>query len=557
MDTATGLSRWTRSVFPADLPDYKWSRLNLAGTIAGEKLLIIRLAVGALLLSSALFFPNGGFLYTLVLILSALVTGYDYLLAAVQSIRVGKPFANCVFISLALILAMAAGDRVDAAAFMILYRVITILVGYVTERTVQSVKEALEESPRFKTAWESPDWIKWIAPIGLLVSIIVFILQLWVFESATVIAVRCALSVLVIANAFSLVASAPLTWYCALNGAYRHRILFRGTASMRKLLNVKNVVLDDPGSDDSELPKVISAKSDRLTPEMLLRLAAHAECHSDSRTARAIRAAYHEEINESLVERTMDIPRCGVEAYIGGLHVFVGTRELMLLHSVSVPDEDLTNGYAVYVAVQGAYAGRLMLQEISSGEIKDAMDELRALGVRTVTLFSPAQNEAVTSVARELKAQLFCKLSPEEKEAALSKMQKSLPRTESVLYIERDCEERRRRSPADVNICMIRSDNQSRFDADGLVVDGDLQKVVKAVETAQWVSSMRNAHFAAGYVVKLLLIILAIFGSSTMWFAAVLDGAVTLATLLLSVLAYRFDRPKRRLRDLLKPYESK
>lgn len=557
MDTATGLSRWTRSVFPADLPDYKWSRLNLAGTIPDERLLIIRLAVGALLLSSALFLPMGGLFYSLALILSVIVTGYDYLLAAIVSFQQRKPFSNCVFISIALILAIIAGDRVDAAAFMILYRIFTILVGYVTERTVLTVNEALGETPRFQTSWESPDWIKWIAPAGLLVSLLVFILQLWVFESATMIAVRCALSVLVISNAFSLVASAPLTWYCALNGAYRHRILFRGCGSMRKLLNVKSVVLDDPGTDDRELPKVVSAKSDRLDPSMLLRIAAYAECHSDSRTARAIRAAYHEEIDESLVERTMDIPRCGVEAFIGGLHVFVGTRELMLLHSVSVPDADLTNGYAVYVAVQGAYAGRLMLQENYSSEVKDAMDGLRAAGVRMVTLFSPAQNESVTSIARELKAQLFCKLTPAEKDAALSRMQKSMPRTESILYIERDCEQRLRRSPADVNLCMIRGDNQNRFDADCLVVDGDLQKVVRAVEAAQWTSSMRNYHFAAAYLIKLLLVILAVFGASTMWFSVVLDGAAALATLLISVLAFRFRRPQHRLRDLLKPYESK
>ena len=66
---------------------------------------------------------------------------------------------------------------------------------------------------------------------------------------------------------------------------------------MQKLLKVRAVVLDDTGADQSELPKVISAKSDKLEPEMLLRLAAYAECHSDSRTAKAILAAFREPIN--------------------------------------------------------------------------------------------------------------------------------------------------------------------------------------------------------------------------------------------------------------------
>lgn len=556
MDATTRLAQWTRSVFPADLPNYNWSRPGQAGTLPEEKRLIIRLAIGALLFAAALFLPAGGILHSLCLILSVLVTGYDYVLAAVRSVLARKPFTTSAFLTLALFFALITGDYVDAAAFTILYRAVTILVGYVTERTVRSLHEALGESPRFQTACNAPDWLKWVAPAGLLAALVVFIFQIWVFEAAPSIAVRSALSVLVIANPYSMVASAELLWLCAMCGAYRFRILFRGSNAMRKLLNVRSVVLDDSNQDDSELPKVISAKSDRLEPEMLLRLAAYAECRSESRTAKAILAAFHEPIDESLVERTLDIPRCGVEAYISGLHLFVGTRELMLLHSITVPEEDLTNGYAVYVAVQGTYAGRLMLQEISSLHTMEAMEDLRKLGVRTVTLFSPAQNESVTSVARDLKAQLFCKLTPTEKEATLNKLQRSLPRTESVLYIEKDCESRSRRSPADVNACMIRSDNAERFDADFLVVDGDLQKIVEAVETTQWVEGQRRSHFTLAIGVKLLLVVLALFGCTTMWFAAVLDGAASLAAMLLSIRAYGFDKPHRRLRDLLKPYEA-
>ena len=556
MDAAR-LTQWTRSVFPADLPDFNWSRLDLAGTIPDEKRLIIRLAIGAALLIAALFLPAGKVLYGLCLIFSILITGYDYALAAAESIREKKPFATSVLITLALILALIAGDYVDAAAFMILYRIYTLFVGFVTERTVHSLWEALGESPKFQTACDLPKWIRWIAPLGLIAALVFFILQLWVFEAAPVIAARNALSVLVIANPYSLYASAALTWLCALCGAYRFRILFRGSNAMQKLLKVRAVVLDDTGADQSELPKVISAKSDKLEPEMLLRLAAYAECHSDSRTAKAILAAFREPINESLVESTLDIPRCGVEAYVGGLHLFVGTRELMLLHSITVPEEDLTDGYAVYVAVQGTYAGRLMLQEVANLQAKEAMEDFRALGVRTVTLFSPAQNESVTAIARELKAQLFCKLKPEEKELTLNKLQKAMPRTESLLYIEKDCASRPKRSPADVNVCMIRGDNLEQFDADFLVVDGDLQNIVDAMETAQWVSAQRKDHYVLAAVVKAALVFLAMFGCSTMWFAAVLDGAAALGTMLLSVRAYGFDKQHRRLRDLLKPYESK
>ena len=177
MDAAR-LTQWTRSVFPADLPDFDWSRLDLAGTIPNEKRLIIRLAIGAALLIAALFLPAGKVLYGLCLLFSVIVTGYDYALAAAASIRVGKPFTNSVFISLALILALIAGDYVDAAAFIILYRIYTIFVGFVTERTVNSLWEALGESPKFQTSCSLPKWIRWIAPLGFIASLVVFVMQL-------------------------------------------------------------------------------------------------------------------------------------------------------------------------------------------------------------------------------------------------------------------------------------------------------------------------------------------------------------------------------------------
>ena len=556
MDLQTRLEQLTNCVFPSDLPDYDWSKMDLLREPEQKLLLLIRLAVAAVLFVAALFLPAGGFLYKLFLILSVLVSGYDYILGAVRSVIEREPFTGSMFISIALILALAAGDRVDAAAFMILYRVIGLLAAFITTHTLHALEEAVGESPRFRSACAAPAWYRFVAPAGLIIALAVFIIQLWVAEAAPVLAARAALSVLVIANPFTLLASVPLTWICALYGAYVYKILFRSSAAMRRLLNVKSVVLDDAGTDEESLPKLVSVKSDKVPPEMLLRLAAYAEANSESRTARAILAAFHEEIDHSLIQKTLDIPQCGVEAYISNLHLFVGTRELMLLHAVSIPEEDLTDDYVVYVAVQGTYAGKLVLQETANDDTVGTLDALRSLGVRTVTLFRPAQNESVTSVAKSLHAQLFCKLTPEEKNQTLYKLQKGLPKGESLLYVERDCESRERRSPADVNICMIRGDNMERFDADVLIVDGDLHCVSETMETVKWVNGLCSDHRLLAAAVKVLLVVLAAIGCSTMWFAAVLDGAAMLTTLLLSVRAFRFREEHKRIWDYARIYKK-
>lgn len=556
MDLQTRLEQLTDCVFPGDLPDYDWSKMDLLQEPEQKGMLLIRLAVSAVLFAAALLLPAGGFLYTLLLILSILVSGYDYILAAVQSVIEREPFTGAMFISIALILAMLAGNRVDAAAFMILYRVIGMLAALITTHTLRALEDAVGESPRFRTACAAPAWIRYVAPVGLLAALVVFILQLWVAEAPPVLAARAALSVMVIANPYTLLASVPLTWACALFGAYVYRILFRSSASMRRMINVRSVVLDDSSVDEGSLPKVVSVKSDKVPPEMLLRLAAYAEANSESRTARAILTAFHEEIDHSLIQKTLDIPQCGVEAFVSNLHLFVGTKELMLLHAVSIPEEDVTDDYVVYIAVQGTYAGKLILQESANDDTVQTLDEMRGLGVRTVTLFRPAQNESVNSVAKSLHAQLFCKLSPEEKNQTLYKLQKGLPKGESLLYVERDCESREQRAPADVNICMIRADNMQRFDADALIVDGQLHDVVETMETVKWVNGLCKDHRLLTCAVKTLLVVLAAFGCSTMWFAAVLDGAAMLTTLLLSVRAFNFREEHKRIWDFAKIYKK-
>lgn len=89
-----------------------------------------------------------------------------------------------------------------------------------------------------------------------------------------------------------------------------------------------------------------------------------------------------------------------MEVYIESTRVCVGTRELMILKGVDIPDADLTDGYVVYVSVGEQYAGKILLQEVVQSDTKPALKELRALGVHTITLFSNASNDSVAENAK-------------------------------------------------------------------------------------------------------------------------------------------------------------
>ncbi len=552
MNIRNQLAVLAMTCFSADLPDDGWTKLSLARDGGKGSTLLIRLALAAVLMVIGLFLQTGGALWYLLLIVSVLVAGYDYIAGAALSLMQGKPLTGAVIVTFCALLALIVGDPVDAAAFLILYRIVTLLIGYVTDRTLQTLQDAVGAEVRSSAVLPAPQWIRWIAPGGLILALVIFIVQFWVREASAAIAVRSALSVLIIANPCAMLVGAPLTWYCAANGAYANNVLFRSCRAMRRLTQVRAVVLDDSSATSDDLPKVASVKSEKLPAELLLKLAAHAESRSNSRTARAILAAYNGELDSKLIDRALDIPECGVEAYISNLRICVGTRELMILNGITIPDEDLTDDYVVYVSVKDNYAGKLLLKEVSNADAVPAMQDLRNQGVRSLTLFSGAQNDSVTQIARDLKAeQLYCKLSPEEKRRVLEELQSSMPADESLLYIERDSVSHPQHSAADVDACMIDENNGGQFDADMLILERDLQLIPDAIETSVWVSGLCRENLLISAAVKAILIALALLGKCTIWFAVVLDGAAALSTLLLSIRAFGFDQPHRRLRDLL------
>ena len=550
------LTRLSASCFAADRPDYDWKTLRLFPETGLDLVLIVRLAA-ALILCIVGALVHSTVLRYVLLVLSVLAAGYDYLAAAIACILNRQVFRPAVIVIVCVIGTMAVGQPVDAAVFLLVYLVVSILIAVVTVHAKKTLEAAVGGEIHSPAEIAAPKWIGYLAPAGLCIAVLVAVLEI-VLKIATVSrAIHAAMIVLFLSTPCALLISVPLVWYSAVNGAYRCDVLFRSCRSMRALNAVRAVAVDE-GEGDSQLPKVISVKSNQLTPEALLQLAANAESCSNSRTARAICAAYNGPILTQYLSRAVDIPESGVEVYIESTRVCVGTRELMILKGVDIPDADLTDGYAVYVSVGEQYAGKILLQEVVQSDTKPALKELRALGVHTITLFSNASNDSVAENAKELKADhLYCKRSGAEKEQILSQQVENLSDGELLLYYDRRCTAHPEHSSADLDACVIPEESNERFDADILLTSQDPYLLPEAIETAGWVEGICREHLAIGVVVKVLLLVMAELGYCTLWFAAVLDGAAALGTLLMAIRAFGFDKPHHRVRDYLPKVKSK
>ena len=546
------LARLAAMCFDTDRPDHDPRRLTLYHCDKNGRVLLIRLCIAVALMLLTLFFKTHNFLWYVVLMLAALIAGGDYIASAIVCLSERNFFNGSVCVSLALVIAWISGNALDAAAFMVLYRIVMLMVGYVTDRTIDSVENSLGTEVSSSTDFLAPDYLFWISPGGMILAVLVLALRLFVFHSGYSDSMRSAASILVIANTASVVIARPITWFCAIGGACHNGIMVRSARALKKMQQVRSIVLDDSSITEVDLPSVSAIKSNQLSPDLLLKLAAHAESQSDSRTARAILAAYPGEIDQELIDRTLDIPENGVETFVNGMRVCVGTRELMILKEINVPDEDIEDEYAVYVSIADKYAGKLILKEGKSADTDAAMHAFHKHGITSLTVLSGAQNDSVASIARELKAeQLYAKLSEEEKETLLTDMQTAMPRDESVLYIQRGSLSHPKHSPADLDVCMITPENDQQFDADFLVLKDDLSLVPDAVDASIWALNLCTEAFGIGAIVKVVLVLLALFGVATMWFNVVLDGAALLATLLLSIRAYFYDQPHKLLQDYL------
>ena len=552
MNYTEQLEHFTPMCFETDRPEHDPRRLKLYRDDGNSRMLLIRLCIAVALMLLTLFFKSHNFLWYVVLIIAALVVSFDYFASAAICLTERNFFNGSVCISLAILVAWISGNPLDAAAFMVFYRIIALMVGYVTDRTIQTLRDASGSEVNASADFPAPDWLRWVTPGGMILAAVILLLRLLVFRAGYSASMRSAAAILVIANGASLLFATSLTWLSTIAGTYKNGVMIRSARALNKMLNVKRVVLDDSSITDDDLPAVSSIKTEQLTPELLLKLAAHAECKSESRTARAILAAYPDSVNANLIEKFLDIPDNGVEAYVNGMRICVGTRELMILKGIKVPDEDITDDYVVYVSVANKYAGKLILKEGKRADTDSAIHEFQKQGISSLTVFSGAQNDSVASIARDLKAEkLYAKLTSEEKTSILTDMQTSLPREDSVLYIQRGSVTHPTHSPADLDVCMISPENDGQFDADLLVLQDDLALIPDMLGAARWAKNLCMEAFGIGAIVKVVLVLLTLFGVTTMWFNVILDGAALLGTLLLSIRGYSYDQPHKLLQDYL------
>ena len=347
-----------------------------------------------------------------------------------------------------------------------------------------------------------------------------------------------ALTFLVISCPCALVISIPLSFFAGIGGASREGVLVKGSNYLEALSKAKTVAFDKTGTMTKGVFEVNGIHHSSMDNDKLLELAAHAEIFSTHPIARSIQKAYFEggperRLDKERVSDVKEIGGNGIVAVIDGKQVAVGNAKLM--QSLAVPYIDCHHvGTIVHVAIDGAYAGHLLISDIVKPTAKEAIRALHAACVTRTVMLTGDARAVGEAVAAELGIdEVQAELLPGDKVEAVEKLLTQKGEREVLAFVGDGINDAPVLTRADVGIAMGALGSDAAIEAaDVVLMDDDPKKIALGIRIAK--KCMRivyeNIWFAIG--VKLICLVLGAAGVANMWLAIFADvGVMVLAVL--------------------------
>lgn len=343
-----------------------------------------------------------------------------------------------------------------------------------------------------------------------------------------------ALVFLVVSCPCALVISIPLSFFGGIGGASRNGILIKGGNYLEALNEVDTVVFDKTGTLTKGVFKVTEVKAlNGLSEEELIKYAAYAESFSSHPIALSIISAYGKSINKDEITNYNEAAGHGIKVNIDGRKVLVGNSKLMDSESIKYSQVDGA-GTIVYAAIDGSYAGYIVISDEIKEDSLDAIKALKALGVKKTVMLT-GDNKAVAKVVAD-KLQLdevYSELLPDGKVKELERLQKNKTSKGKLIFVGDGINDAPVLAMADIGIAMGGVGSDAAIEAADVVIMNDApSKIAAAIKIAKKTRSivMQNIIFALG--VKLFILILGAFGIATMWEAVFGDVGVALIAVL-------------------------
>ena len=346
-----------------------------------------------------------------------------------------------------------------------------------------------------------------------------------------------ALTFLVVSCPCALVISIPLTFFAGIGGASHKGILIKGGNYMDALSKLSTVVFDKTGTLTRGTFDVEAIHPEKLSEHELLHLAAHVERYSTHPIALALRMAYTDEKDNCTVEDIQETAGQGITATVNNQKVSVGNSRLMATLGITIPTCKRCTSHAgtiVHVAIDGEYAGHIVISDQLKADAVKAIESLKQLGVSKTVMLSGDKREVVEQVAEQTKVtEYYAELLPTDKVKHVERLIAEKNAGETIAFVGDGINDAPVLARADVGIAMGALGSDAAIEAaDVVLMDDKPSKIALAIELScrTIFIAKENAWFAIG--IKVAVLLLATFGMASMGLAVFADvGVMVLAVL--------------------------
>lgn len=342
-----------------------------------------------------------------------------------------------------------------------------------------------------------------------------------------------ALTFLVISCPCALVISIPLSFFAGIGGAGKAGVLVKGSNYLEALSKTTYVVFDKTGTMTQGTFQVSGIYHPQMAEETLLEYAALAEVDSSHPISRSLREAYGKEIDRSRVCNVKEIGGNGVTARVDGKEVAAGSEKLMKRLGISY-QECSQAGTVVHLAVDGSYAGYILISDRIKPHAKEAVLQLKQIGIKNLVMLTGDRRLAAEQTADELGIDaVYSELLPADKVTKVEELLRRKGKQNTLAFVGDGINDAPVLSRADIGIAMGALGSDAAIEAaDVVLMDDDPLKIAKAIKISRKCLRIvyENIYVAIG--IKFLCLILGALGIANMWLAIFADvGVMVLAVL--------------------------
>ena len=342
-----------------------------------------------------------------------------------------------------------------------------------------------------------------------------------------------ALTFLVISCPCALVISIPLSFFAGIGGASNQGILVKGSNYLETLAQTKYVVFDKTGTMTQGVFEVSGIHHNEMPDEKLLEYAALAECSSSHPISKSLQKAYGKPIDRNRVTDIEEISGNGVIAKVDGISVAAGNTKLMDRLGIAYQDCHHV-GTVVHMAIDGKYAGHILISDIIKPHAREAITELKKAGISKTVMLTGDSKRVADQVAGELGIQeVYSELLPADKVSRVEELLNQKSEKDKLAFVGDGINDAPVLSRADIGIAMGALGSDAAIEAaDIVLMDDDPLKISKAIKIARKCIRIvyENIYFAIG--IKVLCLILGALGIANMWMAIFADVGVMIIAVL-------------------------